>query len=156
MEETGIVNQLKENGFAVVKTTGGEQCGGCKCRGACHALGGGTERKITAFNQVGATVGDRVIITIGSGAFIKASLVVYLLPVLALVIGALLGEKYSSQISASVSPEMVSVLTGVACLGVSFGAIRLFTNRLSQNQKYYPVIEEVLPTPVATVEKDRD
>ena len=154
MEETGIIDQLKENGFAVVKTTGGEQCEGCKCHGACHALGGGTERKITAFNQVGATVGDRVIITIGSGSFIKASLVVYLLPVLALVIGALLGEKYSSQIWPSVSPEMVSVVTGVTCLGVSFGAIRLFTSRLSQNQRYYPIIEEILPSPPLPAERD--
>jgi sigma-E factor negative regulatory protein RseC len=99
-------------------------------------------------------VGDRVIITIASGSFIKASLAVYLLPVLALVIGALLGETYSTQIWASASPEMVSVLTGVTCLGVSFGAIRLFSSKLSQNQRYYPVIEEILPTPVPPVKKD--
>lgn len=144
MEETGIVTGLKENGFAFVRATGGEGCGSCGCRGACQALGGGTERKITAINRVGATVGDQVLISIGSGSFLKASFVIYLLPILALVIGSVIGEKYSAHIWAAGNPETVSVLTGLFCLGASFMGIRLFNRRLSQKENYYPVIEKVI------------
>lgn len=144
LEETGIVTGLKANGFAFVRTTGGEGCGSCGCRGACQALGGGTERKITALNRAGATVGDQVLITTGSGSFLKASFVVYLLPILALILGSVIGEKYGAQIWAAADPETVSVLVGLLCLGVSFMVIRLFNRRLSQNQEYYPVIEKVI------------
>jgi len=145
MQEKGIVTGFKENGLAVVKATGGEGCGSCGCRGACQALGGGTERKITAVNRAGATVGDQVLLTIGSGSFLKASFVVYLLPILALVVGSVIGQKYSSQIWAGGNPETVSVLTGLFCLAVSFLVIRLFNTRFTQSEKYYPVIEKVIP-----------
>ncbi len=144
MQETGIVTGLRENGLAFVKATGGESCGGCGCRGACQALGGGTERKITAVNRAGATVGDQVLLTIGSGSFLKASFVVYLLPILALVVGSVIGQKYSSQVWAGGNPETVSVLTGLFCLAVSFLVIRLFNTRFTQSEKYYPVIEKVI------------
>lgn len=144
MEETGIVTELKENGFASVRATGGEGCGSCACRGACQAIGGGTERKLTAVNQAGATVGDHVLIRIGSGSVLKASFLVYLLPILALLVGSFIGQKYSAQIWSTGNPETVSVLTGLFGLGASFAVIRLFHGRLSQNQKYYPVIEKVI------------
>jgi sigma-E factor negative regulatory protein RseC len=144
MQETGIVTGLEENGFAFVKATGGEGCGSCGCRGACQALGGGTERKVTAVNRAGATVGDQVLLTIGSGSFLKASFVVYLLPILALVVGSVIGQKYSSQIWAGGNPETVSVLTGLFCLAISFLIIRLFNTRFTQSEKYYPVIEKVI------------
>jgi len=144
MQETGVVTELKENGLASVKATEGEGCGSCGCRGACQAFGGGTERKITAINQAGATVGDQVLLTIGSGSFLKASFLVYLLPILALVVGSVVGQKYSSQIWAAANPETVSVLTGVFCLVVSFMVIRLLNTRITQSQKYYPVIEKVI------------
>ena len=145
MEETGVVEDLKANGLAVVRATGGEQCGSCKCQGACQALGGGAERKITAMNQAGATVGDQVVMTIASGSFLKVSVILYLLPVLALVIGSILGQKYSAQIWSSGNPEITSVLTGLFCLVVSFGIIRFVSGHLSQSEKYYPVIQRVIP-----------
>jgi len=144
MQETGVVIGLKENGFASVRASGGEACGSCGCRGACQALGGGTERKITAVNRAGAAVGDQVVVTIGSGSFLKASFIVYLLPILALVVGSYIGQKYSAQIWSAANPETVSVVTGLVCLGASFLVIRLFSSRMTQNQRYYPVIEKVI------------
>jgi len=144
MEETGLVTELKENGFALVRTVRGELCESCKSKGACHALGGSTERKVTVINRAGATVGDQVLISIGSGSFLKASFVVYLLPILALLVGSFIGERYSTQIWAAGNPETVAIVTGLFCFGASFLIIRLFDSRLRQNQKYYPVIEKVI------------
>lgn len=147
MQETGVVTTLQEKGFALVRATTGDFCESCKCQGACHTLGGGTERKITAINRAGAMEGDQVLISIGSGSFLKASLVVYLLPILALLAGSFIGHKYSAQIWFAGNPETVSVLTGLFCFGASFMVIRLFNSRFTQNQKYYPVIEKVIHRP---------
>jgi len=144
MQETGTVTESKENGLALVRATGGEACGSCGCRGACQGLGGGAEREVTAINRAGATVGDQVLLTIGAGSFLKASFVVYLLPILALVIGSVIGQKYSARIWATGNPETVAVLAGLFCLVVSFILIRLFNTRFSQSQRYYPVIERVI------------
>jgi sigma-E factor negative regulatory protein RseC len=144
VEEEGIVKGLKENGLAEVVATGGEGCGSCGCRGACQALGGGKERRVTAINRAGATVGDQVTLTISSGSFLKASFMVYLLPIIALVIGSVMGQRYSAQIWAAAKPDTVAVLAGVFCLAVSFLGIRLYNSRLKEGQKYYPVIERVI------------
>jgi sigma-E factor negative regulatory protein RseC len=144
MEETGIVEELKPNGFALVRATSGNSCESCKARGACHALGGGTERRVTALNRVGAAPGDQVLMTIGTGSFLKASFIVYLFPVLALVVGSLLGEKYSDRIWPARNPETVAVVMGLLSLVVSFLLIRLFSRRAGQSEKYYPVIERVI------------
>jgi sigma-E factor negative regulatory protein RseC len=145
VEETGIVEELRENGLALVKAAGGESCASCKARGACHAFGGGTERRVTAVNQAGATVGDRVILSIGSGAFLKASILVYLVPVIALVIGSILGERYSGKIWPAENPEFVAAGVGLFCLVASFVVIRFANNRLSEDRRYYPMIERVIP-----------
>ena len=147
IEETGVVIELKGSGMALVRAMGGATCEGCKCQAACHALGGGTERRVTAINRAGAIVGDRVLMTIGSGSFLKASFLVYLLPALSLVVGSFMGARYSSQIWPGADSEVVSVLIGLFGMGASFLVIRLFNTRLSQDRSYYPVIEEVVPSP---------
>jgi len=145
VEETGIVEALRENGLALVKATGGDSCATCKARGACHAFGGGTERRVTAVNRAGATVGDRVILSIGSGAFLKASFLVYLVPVIALVMGSILGERYSGSIWPAADSGLVAAGVGLFCLVVSFVVIRFVNNRLREDRRYYPVIERVIP-----------
>ena len=145
MEETGIVEELRENGLALVKAAGSESCATCKARGACHAFGGGTERRVTAINQAGASVGDRVILSIESGVFLKASILVYLVPVIALVIGSLVGEHYSHEIWPAGNPELVAAVFGLLCLVVSFVVIRFANNLLSEDRRFYPVIEKVIP-----------
>jgi len=154
MEETGIVEEVRENGFASVKAAGGESCASCMARGACHALGAGMERKVTAINHVGATVGDRVVLTVESGSFLKASFLVYLFPVIALVVGSILGERYSGEIWPSGDPELVAVGVGLFCLVTSFVLIRFVSNRLSEDKSYYPVIERVIPSSDATPPPD--
>lgn len=144
MEEIGVVTELGRDGLAFVRTSGGEACGSCGCKGACQALGGGADRRIAALNRAGAIVGDEVLITIGSGSFLKASFIVYVLPILALVVGSVMGQKYSTQIWAGAKPETASIVLGLFSLGACFIAIRLFKSRFSQNRGYYPVIERVI------------
>ncbi|MBW2123410.1 MAG: SoxR reducing system RseC family protein [Deltaproteobacteria bacterium] len=144
LQEIGVVTGLKPNGFASVRATGGEGCEGCASRGVCHALGGGREREVTAVNRAGAAAGDRVLISIGSGSFLKASFVVYLVPVLALIVGSVIGKTYSASIWAGGNPDVVSILAGLVSFGACLGVIRLFSGFLRGDSRYYPVIERVV------------
>lgn len=144
IHETGLVTRIQENGFASVTPLRGEVCGSCPCQGTCQALGRKTERQIVAINRAGAKAGDWVLVSIGAGSFLKISSLVYLLPILGLVAGSSMGERYSAQIWPAGNPETVSILTGLLFVGISLIIIRLFSGRLGQNHRYYPVIEKIL------------
>ena len=58
MEETGIVERSRENGYALVRAGNRELCERSKCGASYHAFGEESERGITAVNQGGAKVGD--------------------------------------------------------------------------------------------------
>lgn len=144
IHETGLVTRIQENGLALVTPLRGEFCGSCPCRGTCQVLGGRAERQIVAINRAGAQAGDCVLVSIGAGPFLKISSLVYLLPILGLVAGSYMGERYSAQIWPAGNPETVSILAGLLFVGISLMVIRLLSGRLSHNHKYYPVIEKIL------------
>ena len=144
MEESGIVERLKENGYALVRAGNRELCESSKCGAAYQAFGGGSERIITAINRGGAKVGDQVLMSISSGAFLKAALIVYLLPVSALLFGAVLVEVCGARVWCSENPEQCAALFGLIFFGLSFGIMRLLNGRASRNRDYYPVIERVI------------
>ncbi len=70
-----------------------EACHSCSAKGACQTLGGQTGDLLLALdNSVNADLGDQVRITIEESALVKASLVLYLVPALGLVGGAIGGS----------------------------------------------------------------
>jgi sigma-E factor negative regulatory protein RseC len=111
-------------------------------------------RKVTAINNAGATVGDRVVLTIGSGSFLKASFLVYLFPVIAIVAGSILGDRYSGGIWPSGDPEFVSAGVGLLSLIAAFVLVRFVNNRLSENKSYYPVIVRIIPSSDVALSQD--
>ncbi len=76
-----------------------EACHSCSAKGACQTLGGQTgDLALTLDNTVNAEPGDQVRITIEESALVKASLVLYLVPALCLVGGALVGTLIAGKI----------------------------------------------------------
>ncbi len=92
MFETGVVVALKGR-MAQVRTLQQDACTGCSAKGACHSMGGGKERQVMALNEAQASTGDQVVLAIPRQGVVGASFLVYLMPVLALIAGALLGQR---------------------------------------------------------------
>lgn len=92
-EQIGIVIQTEPGGWARVLTDRKGACGGCHgghgggCRGCLTSAK--FESRVT--NPVGAKAGDIVRIALCSEALLKGVAIIYLLPVLALLIGAFAG-----------------------------------------------------------------
>jgi sigma-E factor negative regulatory protein RseC len=128
MKEEGVVRSVT-GGLAVVETVRQEACSGCGAQGACHALGGGKERVVTARNQVGAQVGDRVLLGIPSKGVLSAGFLVYLLPVAALMGGAAMGKALAP--SWGIDPQGAAVGLGIAALSVCWLALRWISRRLA-------------------------
>jgi sigma-E factor negative regulatory protein RseC len=143
LEEVGVVVRIEGN-LAVVKTKRNSMCDGCHSGGFCRALGGGSDMEVAARNETGAEVGDEVRVVVPSKTFLKASFLIYMVPVTALILGALLGRAVGPFISQEGNPEFISVVFGLMLFVLSFFVMRVWTGRIKGREEYAPVISEIV------------
>ena len=138
--EQGVVVRIDAAG-AWVKTVRSEACDSCSSKGACHTMGGGKEMEVAVLNPIGARVGDRVVIKLGTSPFLKATFLVYMFPVLLLVVGAAAGEWISR--SAGLGSPLPSALLGFGSLAAGLVFMRIIARRLAEKAEYRPRITRV-------------
>lgn len=136
-EEMGTVKEVMGE-KALVVTDRQSMCGQCVARGYCHMLGGGKEMIAEALNPLGAKPGDTVKIGIPSGTVAKASFVVYMIPAICLVGGAVIG--YFLGKSSGMDYNFTTLVGCLAGLGISLTGVRFLSNLLGGRPSYRPEI----------------
>ena len=141
--EEGIVFKLGAagSGTAWVKTTRSSACASCSSRNACHTSGGGKEMEVEAINTAQAKVGDRIVLNISTGSLLKATFLLYVFPILAMIAGALIGQMVAE--ARGTDPSGVSALFAFAFFGLAFFAIRIIGRFLSRDASYKPEIIKI-------------
>ena len=100
---------------------GSEDCATQTCSTAVLTrLFSQTPKPLRAKNPIDANVGERVMVGLEEGAFLKSSLLAYVLPLLALVLGAVLGMQLSG---GTEQRDLYAALGGLA--GLLFSALLL-------------------------------
>jgi sigma-E factor negative regulatory protein RseC len=101
MLETRAVIVQVEGRYAIVQASqvnGCEQCNGKGCgAGKLSRLLCGEPRRFQVDNPINAGVGDEVVISVAEGAILHGIGLVYLLPLLLMVMGAMLGSAMVGQ-----------------------------------------------------------
>jgi len=139
IEDIGRVVRVADD-KAFIEVERSSACASCGLQEA-EELATGGKVVFEAYNMAEATIGDRVRVQVRTGAFTKASLYIYGIPVLFLVIGAITGA-YAATILKR-SSDTMSALFAIGGLVVGF--IILFLLRKSSNKtEYMPVIVEVM------------
>jgi len=139
IEDIGRV--VKINGDqAFIEVERSSACASCGLQEA-EELATGGKVIFEAYNMAGANIGDRVRVQVRTGAYTKASLYVYGIPVLFLVIGAVAGV-YTAMILKRSSDSM-SGLFAMGGLVVGFIVVFLFRKRGNKTE-YMPVVVEVI------------
>jgi sigma-E factor negative regulatory protein RseC len=136
-EEMATVIETRGN-TAKVRVQSSSSCDHCPSRSSCHTIGEGL-REVDVSNRIGARVGQRVKIGVSPRALLKASFILYIIPIVALVIGAMLGNSFSSG-----NKEVWAVLLGGGFLVGSFLLIKAFGKYLNLKNEYLPTATEVL------------
>lgn len=141
--EEGVVFKMGAPGAgtAWVKTTRSSACEGCSTRHACHAEGGGKEMEVEAINAADARVGDRIVLNINTASLLKATFLLYVFPILAMIAGAVLGQAVA--VMRGMDPSGLSALFGFLFFGLAFIFIRITGRRLSKNASYQPEITKI-------------
>jgi sigma-E factor negative regulatory protein RseC len=139
--EQGIVQEVAATkAFIVVNRT--SACAGCHGQSACRP----SESKdmiIEAINEMNAKVGDRVQISVPTGSLLKATFLVYFLPVVALVLGAVAGSNLGP--SVGLDTTLASVLCGFGAMAAVFLAVKWFDRSVDSKAQYWPRITRILP-----------
>ena len=140
IEEIGIVKSV-EGMTAVVAVAKKNACEGCTM-GICKPEDKSME--IEALNQAGAKAGQRVKVAIKSYTYMKGTMVVYGLPAIMLVAGAVFGKEVMSRVFPASDPDILSAIFGFAAFILSFVIVKFWSGRASRKTESRPVIEEIL------------
>lgn len=143
IEEVGTVVELKSKSAAVVMCEKSSFCENCAASGACAVGDDDRQRLVTVHNQLRAVVGDRVKIAASTDIFLKSSFLVYIVPLIALVIGALVGKWVGETYIDALDANLLSAIFGVFFMVGSFVIIRVGSRALKQ-ENYMPKIIAVL------------
>ena len=139
--EQGIVIRT-DSKTAWVKTQKTKACEGCSSRGACSVMGGGEEMEVEALNAAGGKVGDHVVLSFETASLLKATFLVYVIPIIGLLIGALIGQKLASIFAFNES--MLAAISGLLFCGLAIFFVRIKGNRMAQQEEYRPKITRIL------------
>lgn len=111
----------------------------CKNCGACP---GSDSIIISANNKMGAKPGQRVLIEVKETNVLKAAFVVFILPLIALFIGVMLGGIIGEYIKFNIF--MSRVIGGIITFLLSIFIIKIFDKASAENEKSKPVIIRIL------------
>ncbi len=140
IEEIGIVKSVHGT-TAVVSVPRKSGCEGCTL-GTCKPEDKSME--IEALNEAGAETGQRVRVAIKPFTYMKGTMVVYGLPAVGLVLGAVIGKELMSRIFPAADPDMLSAVFGFAVCILSFIGVKIWADKTGKKAQSRPVVEEIL------------
>ncbi len=140
IEEEGIVAETT-GGTAKVAILKKSACESCAAAGVCHP---GDQEFMEADNPLGAKKGQKVKVVVAPQVYLKASIVLYGVPMAALAAGAVIGKNIAERFGAAKDSDLWAFVAGMGCLLVSFIFIKMYNKKVEKSQKYRPVIAEII------------
>lgn len=130
---SGLVLEVKED-KAIVEIKRNSACDAC---GACSHAHETKLMKVEALNIAGAKKGDLVEINLKTPDFLRATLIMYGIPFIFLIIGVF-AFKYIFN-----SDDIKSAIAGLVFTAISYFFIKIFEPKIKNNEKYKPVILKI-------------
>ncbi len=120
---------------ATVRVVMGGGCAGCASHGTCMSSGR-VDREIEVLNDCHASEGDTVVFVADPGKVVLASILLWVVPILAMIAGYLAGEAFGGGV--------VSIIVAFVCLALSFGALALVNRMAAGGRMFHPRIVAVV------------
>jgi len=143
IEELGTIVELESKAVAAVLCKKSTLCENCASAGLCQMGDDSRSMLVEALNPLGAQIGDRVRLVTSTRSFLQSSFILYIVPLIALIIGAVAGQQIGLSGMVGIDPNLLAALIGTACLVGSFLFIR-FASRAIPRETYMPRIIEII------------
>lgn len=138
--EHGTVVEIT-GGTILVEVEACPSCEGCAAGSSCALAGSAATRRIRMENTLNARVGDVVGFIITAQSVVAGSLLFYLLPVVMLIAGVLLGDAARGR--TGLDRDLSSILGGLAGLIMSFPIIAAVSRAINRKKGFMPRLVEV-------------
>lgn len=146
VEQEGEVLEIQGQ-YIVIVPRAGTVCGTCAPAQGCGVanlarLFGARQRGVLVLNTLGARVGDRVVVSIPDDALLKTSLVVYGLPLVAMLIFATVTDAVLRWAAVVNSDPWLIVASGAGFFG-SVVFVRFCGRRMALSGRYQPTVSRI-------------
>lgn len=150
LEEEGVVTAVR-GARASVRTERKSACGQCAVNGACgtsllERFFGRRPVELLAANEIGARVGERVAVGVSESSLLAAAAAAYLVPLVALMAGAALGQSFGDTWA-----DLASLLGAALGFALALLWLRGYSARLAGRSERQPRILRRLGSTSATV-----
>ena len=155
IEEQAIVIACQGD-IAQIEALRRSACGSCSAKSGCGTsmldrVLGRRPMRLSVANGIGARVGERVIIGVPESGLLWAAVSAYLLPLLALLAGAITGQQLGDA-SEFIGAEWASLVGSVLGFALALRWLMVHSGRLAEDPRYRPVILRRDTGPSAVVE----
>jgi len=141
IEEEGIVIDTT-GGLARVSILAKSACEKCASSEVCHPQG--EDSYMEAANPLGAKKGQKVKVVVAPQVYLKASIILYGIPMTVFVAAAIIGKNLAQTFSGEAHSDLWAFISGMALMVVSFFFLRRYNHKVEKTQEYKPVIVEIL------------
>ncbi|WP_293267200.1 SoxR reducing system RseC family protein [Neptunomonas sp.] len=143
IEEYATVVNITE-GRVLIESSRSSSCGQCQARQSCgqKAISEWASSKMTSLeidnpNRIGVEIGNRVVVGIDEGSFLKASALLYLMPLLFMVLLGGIAQFLGVD-------EKLIITASFVGLFVGFVGAKLFSQKLEKQCRFKPVLLRIL------------
>ncbi|MBC2580352.1 SoxR reducing system RseC family protein [Clostridium sp. DJ247] len=134
-EAEGVVIEVSGN-IAKVKVNRHGECKNC---GACP---GDNAAVLEVQNKIRAKPGQRVVLEIRETNMLKAAFIVYILPLISILVGCVIGTLLSEKIHQSKITYQIG--GGIVAFIISVIYIKVFDKNTGKNEKIKPIIIRII------------
>lgn len=126
----GTVEKVEED-YVIVSIERQDMCGECH---ACEMLGEVKKCTLKCVNECKSQVGDQVDVDVEQHSFMKATFIMYGLPLIGLILGVGMGYKFS---------EGIAIVLGLGLMALTFGMIK-YGEKHNKYAKMLPTAKKVI------------
>jgi sigma-E factor negative regulatory protein RseC len=141
-QKKGRVGRVSRDGWAMVVTERDDACSSCESAQFCHSLADCSRMETQVLNRANAGVGDRVIISLSSKSVFKSAMILYILPTVSLMLGAIGGSGLHKQLG--IDETVAAIFFGFAGLILGFTIAGLISKRQTASSRLTPVITRII------------
>lgn len=139
IKEQGKIEEINKQ-TAVVRIRKRSACAHCESRGSCSISK--RDMVIEVPNDLKAGVGDEVEVSVPEGTLLKLSALIYLLPVIALLVGAFFGAMIGETLHMNAS--LTAIILGGVFMAIAFYGLILYDRKKRKGNASYPRMTKVL------------
>ncbi len=127
-------------GKAVVEIQRGSACSSCHAE--CAGSGDKPQlMRVEVRDPIGVHIDQYVQLSIENTSVLRASFVVYMVPLFALITGVLVGEYLGRTLGI---PNLLEILCGFGALGLSLIIVRVYNNFFQRDIRNQPIITKII------------